>query len=168
MLWKLWVHYWRQAVSHPWEIGWPHRHQGATVFHFLLNYTLLFGWLPWHEHFEDGDSCQLFLEVLQTQVQPFLPFASMNLGSNNVSLQAVLSKLFRSIGSGCQIDFDFGTIWIGIGFQIEFDISTNAIVGSSLMGGHSLLQRRDIEQINSKCSFVEHVIRAAHLHSRNM
>ena len=86
MLWKLWVHYWRQAVSHPWEIGWPHRHQGATVFHFLLNYTLLFGWLPWHEHFEDGDSCQLFLEVLQTQVQPFLPFASMNLGSNNVSL----------------------------------------------------------------------------------
>ena len=114
MLWKLWVHYWRQAVSHPWEIGWPHRHQGATVFHYLLNYTLLFGWLLWHEHFEEVDSCQLFPEVLQTQVQPFLPFASMNFGSNHVSLQAVLSKLplFRSIGSGCQIDFDFGTIWI--------------------------------------------------------
>ena len=73
---------WRQAVSHPWEIGWPHRHQGATVFHFLLNYTLLFGWLPWHEHFEEVDSCQLFPEVLQTQVQPFLPFASMNFGSS--------------------------------------------------------------------------------------
>ena len=63
------------------------------------------------------------------------------------ALQAALSKLplFRSIGSGCQIDFDFGTIWIGIGFQIEFDIATNAIVGLSLMGGHSLLQRRDID-----------------------
>ena len=50
---------------------------------------------------------------------------------------------------------------IGIGFQIEFDISTNAIASLSLMGGHSLLQRRDIEQINSECSLVEHVIRAA-------
>ena len=156
MLWKLWVHYWRQAVSHPWEIGWPHRHQGATVFHFLLNYTLLLSWLLWYERFEEVDSCQLFPEVLQTQVRPFLPFASMNLGSNHVSLQTVLSKLplFRSIGSGCQIDFDFGTIWIGIGFQIEFDIATNAIVSLSLKGGHILLQRRDIEQINSKCSLV--------------
>ena len=50
---------------------------------------------------------------------------------------------------------------IGIGFQIEFDISTNASVTLSLIGGQSLLQRRDIEQINSKCSLVEHVIRAA-------